>query len=106
MSTFQYKTIANEHPQGKPKVYFTSHPDDFKRYFEEVTTTILNLQDCAIWYAPAEACAAADSSVPAAPAERTARTAEPAAPPAPDPDLALLLSQMQLFVVPVTTKIL
>ncbi len=82
MSTFQYKTIANENPQGKPKVYFTSHPDDFKRYFEEVATTILNLQDCAIWYTPAP------SGAPA------------------DPDLALLLSQMQLFVVPITSKLL
>ena len=50
MSQLLYKTIANERPQGKPKVYFTSHPDDFDHYFNTVSEMILSLQDCAIWY--------------------------------------------------------
>lgn len=29
MSKLQYRTIADERPQGKPKVYFACHPDDF-----------------------------------------------------------------------------
>ena len=82
MSKLQFKTIAGEHPQGKPNVYFTCHPEDFERYFEEYTTKILHIQDCAIWY----------EAEPKAEYDRD--------------DLELNLSQMQLFIMPVTTKLL
>ena len=36
MSKLSYRTIADERPQGKPKVYFSCHPDDFSEYFEEL----------------------------------------------------------------------
>ena len=82
MSRLQYKTIADERPQGKPNVYFSCHPDDFGKYFEEYAARILRIQDCAIWY----------ESEPEADYDRE--------------DLELNLSQMQLFVMPITTKLL
>jgi len=82
MSAFLYKTIANERPQGKPNVYFACHPADREKYFEEYAQKILKIQDCAVWYEskPEEAYD--------------------------EEDLQLRLSQMQLFVMPVTTKLL
>ena len=82
MSRLQYRTIADERPQGKPNVYFSCHPEDFGGYFEEYATKILRIQDCAIWY----------EAEPEADYDRE--------------DLELNLSQMQLFVMPVTTKLL
>ena len=82
MSRLQYRTIADERPQGKPNVYFACHPADFGEYFEEYAARILRIQDCAIWY----------ESEPEADYDRE--------------DLELNLSQMQLFVMPVTTKLL
>ena len=82
MSRLFYRTIANERPQGKPNVYFSCHPDDFDKYFEEYSSKILRIQDCAIWY----------ESEP-----EGAYDAE---------NLELSLSQMQLFIMPVTTKLL
>ena len=34
MSKLSYRTIADERPQGKPKVYFSCHADDFEQYFD------------------------------------------------------------------------
>ena len=82
MSRLQYRTIADERPQGKPNVYFSCHPEDFGRYFEEYATKILRIQDCAIWY----------EAEPEADYDRE--------------DLELNLSQMQLFVMPITIKLL
>lgn len=78
----QYRTIANERPQGKPNVYFSCHPDDFGKYFDEYSNKIQRIQDCAIWY----------ESEPFADYDRE--------------DLELNLSQMQLFVMPITTNLL
>lgn len=47
---FQYKTRGNASPQGKQKVYFTCHPDDFDRYFEKISEQILTFENCAVWY--------------------------------------------------------
>ena len=44
------KTRDNIDVRGKPKVYFTCHPDDFDRYFDEVCDNIFKVQDCAIYY--------------------------------------------------------
>ena len=82
MSAFLYKTIANERPQGKPNVYFACHPADWEKYFEEYAQKILKIQDCAVWY-ESEPEEAYDEE-----------------------DLQLRLAQMQLFVMPVTTKLL
>ena len=82
MSKLLYKTIADERPQGKPNVYFSCHPDDLGKYFEENTIRILRIQDCAIWY---ESEPEADYDIE---------------------ELEMNLSQMQLIVIPVTTKLL
>ena len=82
MSKLSYRTIAGENPQGKPKVYFSCHPDDFATYFEEYALKILHIQDCAIWY----------EAEPEADYDRE--------------DLELNLAQMQLFIMPVTSKLL
>jgi len=37
-------------PQGKPRVFFCCHPEDFDIYFESVSQEILNLENCAIFY--------------------------------------------------------
>ena len=44
------KTKGNADPKGKMRVYFTCHPDDFDKYFDTVCGDILNAVDCAIYY--------------------------------------------------------
>ena len=80
MAALKYKTIGNSNPQGKPRVYFCCHPDDFVDFFEPVSTDILQKQNCAIWYI--------DGTT-----ER-------------DEEFYEDLKQMQLFVMPVTSKLL
>ena len=80
MAALKYKTIGNSNPQGKPRVYFCCHPEDFEKYFEMVSDEILAKQDCAIWYSD----------------NLNVR----------DEDFFLDLKQMQLFVMPVTTNLL
>ena len=80
MANFKYKTRGNSNPQGKPRVYFCCHPEDFNRYFESISNEILSKQNCAIWYT--------DEVV------------------AKDEDFFIDLKQMQLFVMPVTTNLL
>ena len=82
MSDFQFGTRGQQSPQGKQRVYFTCHPDDFEFFFEEIKKEILDRQDCAIFYL------------------------EPSTQPADVEDYELRLREMQLFVVPVTTKLL
>lgn len=50
MSALTYKTRADGSPQGKPRVYFCAHPDDFPRYLEGICGDILKSQNCAVWY--------------------------------------------------------
>ena len=68
--------------QGKPKVYFSCHPRDFAPYFQELSQEILRIVNCAIFYYEPDA----DVSL--------------------DDDYYLDLSQMQLFVIPVTGHLL
>ena len=82
MSKLSYRTVAGQSPLGKSKVYFSCYPEDFENYFEEYALKILHIQDCAIWY----------EAEPEADYDRE--------------DLELNLSQMQLFIMPVTTKLL
>ncbi len=82
MADFRFKTIGNESPQGKPRVYYTAHSDDHTAFFEEITDDILRKQNAAIFYIDPNDEVQTDSSY------------------------ELQLSQMQLFVVPVTLALL
>lgn len=82
MAELEFKTRGMISPQGKTKVYFCCHPDDFKYYFDSISTAILSKYDCAICYFKD------DKN---------------------DYDEELFLSdlsQMQLFVMPVSRKLL
>ena len=46
----KFTTPGNSSPQGKPKIYFTGHPDDCKIYFHEIVNSIIKLCDCAVFY--------------------------------------------------------
>jgi len=74
----QYKTKGNVSPQGKRRVYFTCHPDDYDRFFDRISTDILKFSDSAIWFNP-------DDNYE---------------------DIDTDLGQMNLFVIPITTKLL
>lgn len=80
MATLKYKTRNNSTPQGKPRVYFCCHSDDFSKYFEEISDEILSKQNCAIWYID----------------QRIVR----------DEAFFEDLKQMQLFVMPVSARLL
>lgn len=80
MASLKYKVRGNSSPQGKPRVYFCCHPEDFNKYFESVSDEILAKQKCTIWYT--------DEAV------------------VHDEDFLADLKQMQLFVMPVTTNLL
>ena len=54
MQTLRYKTRGNADPHGKPRILYTSHPDDFERYFEWTAEELLKYQDAAVWYLPEE----------------------------------------------------
>ena len=75
-----YKTRGMSDPKGKPRVYFCCHPEDFEVYFEPISEEILNTQNCAIWY-------------------NTGGTLF-------YEELQMELRQIQLFVMPITTKLL
>ncbi len=81
MPTLKYKTRGNASPQGKPRVYFCSHSKDFEKFFESISDEILTKQNCVVWYK--EQGAEYDKD-----------------------ELFADLSQMQLFVMPVTTELL
>ena len=82
MFTLSVKTRGNSNPQGKQRVYFCCQEDDFEKYFESVSNEILEKQNCAVYYLE--------------PSEKNVDLEE----------LFSHLSQMQLFVMPVTTKLL
>lgn len=76
------KTKGNVNPQGKPRVYFTCHPDDFELCFKKVSDDIFKTHDCAIYYTE----------------DMTEEIAEQ--------DKETDLSRNNLFVIPVTQKLL
>ena len=82
MDCFKVKTKGNANPKGKPRVYFTCHPDDFEKAFEKVCGDIFKTHDCAIYY--------------------TENAADEYA----DENWETDLSQMNLFVIPVTFRLL
>ncbi|MBQ3490845.1 MAG: tetratricopeptide repeat protein [Clostridia bacterium] len=50
MATFLYKTRGNASPEHKPRVYFTCHPEDFSKYFEKICEDIFRTNDCVVFY--------------------------------------------------------
>jgi len=50
MAEMLFKTRGNASPSGKPRVYFTCHSDDFGLYFEQVCEYIFKSHDCAVYY--------------------------------------------------------
>ena len=46
----KYATRGNSEPGGKPKVYFSCHPDDFDMAFPQIAKDILEHSNCVIWY--------------------------------------------------------
>ena len=82
MANILFRTKGNANPKGKPRVYFTCHPADFEKYFDKVCGDIFKTHDCAIYYTE-------DMSA-VIPAE----------------DLATDLGSNNLFVIPVTLKLL
>lgn len=77
-----YRTRGNSSPQGKPRVYFTGHPSDLPAYREDIFADILQTQNCAIYYDEDEVLDG----------DRE--------------DLLRELEQMQLMVIPVTSRFL
>lgn len=77
-----FRTRGNTTPQGKPRVYYTGHPEDLHAYFDEIAGDVLQSQNCAIYY----------DAEPAADWDRE--------------ELLRQLEQMQLLVIPVTSRFL
>ena len=82
-SGLAYITTDSSSPQGKPKVYFCAHKEDFKCYFQKITAEIFAARpECVIFYCPE-----GDN------ADFSALRQE-------------VLKEMQLFVMPVSSKLL
>ena len=69
----------NVSPQGKQNVFFTCHPEDHDKYFEKIYEDIRKFSNCIVWYSTEEY----DEN-----------------------DDITLLERMNIFVVPITTKLL
>ncbi|MBQ2880974.1 MAG: hypothetical protein IJE40_01775, partial [Clostridia bacterium] len=82
MAEFLYRTRSNSSPKDKPRVYFTCHPEDFNKFFDKVCDDVFKTHDCVIYYT----------------ADMTAEISEEEK----DTDL----DRMNLFVVPVTFKLM
>ena len=82
MAEFKVRTKGNSDPQGKPRVYFCCHPEDFHRYFDKICEDIFVSQDCAIYY--------------------TENMSEPLD----ETNISVDLGRMNLFVVPVTFRLM
>ncbi len=79
---FSYKTKGGSSPENKPKVFFTCHPDDFDKCFDVVCSDIFMYQNCTILYTK----------------DMTTKLN--------DADTLVDLERMNLFVIPVTSKLL
>lgn len=45
-----FKTKGNARPNNKPRVFFTCHPEDFKCSFEKICKDVFASHDCTIYY--------------------------------------------------------
>lgn len=50
MAKMLFKTKGNASPSGKPRMYFTCHPDDFEKCFDKISEDIFKTHDCAVYY--------------------------------------------------------
>lgn len=82
MMDFQCSTRGQSSPQGKPRIYFTAHPDDYNKYQKSIFKDILDRHNCAIFFL--------DGSTSPQDVE----------------NYELKLSEMQLFVLPITQRLL
>lgn len=79
---FLHATKGNAYPGDKPRVYFTCHPNDFDLYFEQTCDDLFRAADCAVYYTE-DMTASLD-----------------------DANSQVDLERMQLFVIPVTYRLL
>ena len=82
MTTYKVRTKDNSNSKDKPHVYFTCHPDDFEASFDRVCKDIFATHDCAIYYTEDMNDAIEEENIDSE------------------------LGQMNLFVVPITFKLL
>ena len=80
MAQLQCKTLGDVSPRGKARVYFACHPEDHKGYFQEIREDLQKCSNCAVYYYDEE--------------------------PERDEEYYVNLERMQLFVMPVTTRLL
>ena len=80
MVYLKYRTRREDDPRGKARAYFCVHPQDQAQWLTALSEEILLLNDCAIYYADPEV-------------ERT-------------PDFMEALKDMNLFIMPVTKRLL
>ncbi|MBO5270624.1 MAG: TIR domain-containing protein, partial [Clostridia bacterium] len=78
----KYKTRGGVNPKGLPRIYFCAHERDFSAFFASISDELLAKQNCAVWYDDGEGEAV------------DLETRE------------LDLSQMNLFVMPITERLL
>lgn len=82
MAQFKVRTRDKTNPKGKPRVYFTCHFDDFKAYFDKICSDIFATHDVAIYYT------------------------EDMREPLDQANIEVDLGEMNLFVVPVSLRLL
>lgn len=82
MMDFQCSTRGTSTPHGKPRIYFTAHPDDYNKYQNSIFKDILDRHNCAIFFL--DGCTS----------------------PQDVENYELKLSEMQLFVLPITQRLL
>lgn len=82
MNNLLVRTNGNADPKGKPRVYFTCHPDDVNTCLDAVCEELFAAHDCAIYYR------------------------EDMSQPLPEETRDTDLGRMNLFVIPVTFKLL
>ena len=52
MTELKVKTKGNASPEGKPRVYFTCHPADLERSLDRLCEDLFAAADCAVYYTP------------------------------------------------------
>ena len=84
MEENEYRPLSHHGKVGKdvPKIYFCAHPEDRKLYFESIYRDLASAQECTLFY----------DETPTAPTDAEKRTFD--------------LSQMHLFVIPATKRLL
>lgn len=82
MAEFRVRTKGNSPSQGKARVYFTCHFEDFDRYFDKICEDVFSIHDCAIYY--------------------TEDMNEPLS----EENIDVDLGRMNLFIVPVTYRLM